>query len=274
MSKRLVEPIAATTEKEDTEKKQRPAVFAPKFFRTNQIQTATIKIGDRYKANDNKTRFIPPAVLGADNFEFMECMNPWGPDMLVLIHPPPGESAKDRFSLKVYRKTAEAKGFRVVYPQEEGDIEMLARETEDSFVIEGPDLELEIKGNRKERPGEAICRHMNNELLHVASVVSAKVKKVEAAVNYLFPEYVLQAILCRSTGQYEMEFYRGRDRISVIMTVPLTRVVTCKISGPANDDSVHISINCTDPAFSIDAKPVDDALYELVGKEIDSRQSK
>ena len=270
MSKRLAESSTVAAKEDNTEKKQQPTVCAPRFFRSNQIQTANVKIGGRYRANDHKTCFVPPAVLGADNFEFMECMNPWGPDMLVLIHPPPGNLPKDRFSLKVYRKTAEAKEFRIVYPQEEGDIEMTATETEDSFTIKGPDFELEIKGNRKERPGEAICRNANNELLHVASVVGAKMKKVEAAVNYLFPVYVLQAILCRSTGQYEMEFYSGRNRIEVTMTVSSQRIVTCKATSPIDEQSVRISIRCTDPAFSIDAKPVDDALYELVGKEIDS----
>ncbi len=148
MSKRTIE--ADTTE--DTEKKQRQTVYAPKFFYSNEIQKATVKIGRQYKANDNKSRFIPPAVLGNNNIEFKMCKDPWGPDLLVLAYPTSAKLPKDRFSLKVYRRTAEAEEFRVVYSRAEGDVEMTATETDDSFVIKGPDFELEIKEQHKPNP--------------------------------------------------------------------------------------------------------------------------
>lgn len=175
MSKRTIE--ADTTE--ETEKKQRPTVYAPEFFHSNEIQKATVKIGRQYKANDNKTRFITPAVIGANNIEFMSAKDPWGPDRLVLVYPPPSASAKERLTLRVHRKTAEAKEYRVVYQSkgqetesrhirervpggvkwhcierrfENQEIEMTAKETNDSFTIEGPDFELEIKGKRRSNP--------------------------------------------------------------------------------------------------------------------------
>jgi hypothetical protein len=156
MSKRTIETDTAA---EDTEKKQRSPVFAPEFFHSHTIERAEVNIGRQYKANDAKTRFIPPAVLGANNLEFAGCMNPWGPDLFVLIYPAPGKSAKDRLTLHVHRKTAEASEFRVVYHQKDDNVEMKARETGDLFIVEGPSFYLKIKGKPRTNPQrEAIAK--------------------------------------------------------------------------------------------------------------------
>lgn len=141
MSKRLAEPVFTFEEEDNTEKKQRPTVCAPKVFHSNEIQKATVKFGRQYR-----TQFIRPAVFGANNIEFLTAKNPWGPDLLVVVYP------KERLTLRVHRKTADAKEYRVVYRRSEGDIEMTATETDDSFVVKGPDFELEIKEKRQSKP--------------------------------------------------------------------------------------------------------------------------
>lgn len=157
MSKRSTS--AAFQEDEDADKKQRSTVYAPGFFRSHVIERAEVNIGRQYKANDGKNRFVPPAVLGANNIEFAGCMNPWGPDLLVLIYPHPGKSARDRLTLHVHRKTAEASEFRVVYLQKDGNVEMKAREAGDSFIVEGPCFFLNIKGKpRTNLQREAIAK--------------------------------------------------------------------------------------------------------------------
>lgn len=158
MSKRLAESSTVAA-KEDTEKKQRPPVYAPKFFHSHVIERAEVYIGDRYKANDNKTRFIPPAVIGTNNIEFKRCKDHWGPDLLVLVYPAFRSSPNHRFTLYVHRKTVEASEFRVVYPRGEEEIEMTAREIGDALIVSGPALCLCIQGKRLTNPQlEAIAK--------------------------------------------------------------------------------------------------------------------
>jgi hypothetical protein len=147
MSKRL-----AAAEEEGAEKKQRPTVFAPKFFNSHTIERAEGNIGPLYKADDNKSRFIPPAVLGSNQIAFRPTWGECGPDLLTLTYPVPPKSLKNRFSLVVYRKTAEASEFRVVYLRGEAEIEMTAKEIDDSFVVIGPSFYLKINGKRRTNP--------------------------------------------------------------------------------------------------------------------------
>jgi len=252
-SKRLIEADAADT----TEKKQRPAVFAPKFFRDNKIDTATVQVGSQYKANDNKTRFQPPVVLGAANFEFMECMDRWGPDLLVLIHPSPGASAKHRLTLHVHRKTDEAREYRVTHQE----IEMKATETDDSFTVVGPDFKLELKGEERKRPGQTICQKAEEVSKRMTAISDAARAKIESEISSLgFP---LERIAFLCDGRWRMQFDNGPRSIQVdALSFPVA-VIRENSTEPMGDRELQILIHYnSDPSFMADGS-VDKVLAEF-----------
>ena len=245
----------------DQEKKQRPSVYAPEFFHRNVVDKATVKMGPQYKSNDDKTRFIPPAVLGARNFEFMGCMNPWGPDVLVLIYPSPGNTAKDRLTLDVHRKTAEAKEFRVVYRHKENEIEMTATETADSFEVKGPDFELKIEGKRKERRGEAICEKAKVVTEKLMAVTNEAMAKIEARISLFCPDFPLQRVDFLDNGKWSMRFATDDDRYIHIdsLTHPTATVRKDRIEITV---SLDVVVFVSKPCFQTGGT-VDEALQEL-----------
>lgn len=259
MSKRLVESTAEGDT--DQEKKQRPTVYAPEFFHRNTIKKATVKVGKQYKSNDGKTRFVPPAVLGAHNFEFMGCMNPWGPDALVLIYPTPGNTAKDRMTLDVHRKTAEAKEYRVVYRHKKNEIEMTATETDDSFEIRGPDFELKIEGRRKVRPGQLVCQKAKTAAETLMAVTNDAMAKFEARISLVCPDYSLKWVGFLNDGKWRMRFAADDDRYihidSVTHPVAVVREDRIEIT-----ESQGICVFVSKPYFQI-CGTVDTALREL-----------
>lgn len=259
MSKRLGESTAE--EDTDQEKKQRPSVYAPEFFHRNTITKATVKTGKQYKANDDKTQFVPPAVLGAHNFEFMGCMNPWGPDALVLIYPPPGKTAKDRLTLDVHRKTAEAKEFRVVYRHKENEIEMTATETDDSFEVKGPDFELKIEGRRKVRPGQLVCQKAKTAAETLMTMTNEAMAKIEARISSFCPDFPLQWVGFLNNGQWRMRFATDDDRYIHIdsLTHPTATVRKDRIE---ITESLNIAVFISKPYFQTHG-PVDKALQGL-----------
>ncbi len=185
MSKRTIK-ADATEEEDNTEKKQRPTVYAPKFFHSNEIQTGKMEFGLQYLPPGGKPGMANRELtFNADNVE-LRTKSPDGPDLLIVTFFMPRGSPDCKISFLVYHKTAEAKGFRVVHGRGKGKVEMMATEEESGFQIIGPEFWMIINGKRKKSPdllSQLAAIAKERELM--AKVLLIRKEYEEAVLPYL-----------------------------------------------------------------------------------------
>lgn len=197
MSHRVVGAIEG-----QVEKKFKPSdVRAPTFFdRKRNIFIRKALVGRKYR-NDDGTRF---ASWDNMTVSFGVCRSPWGPDMLqIMYRTTPGAS---RFTLEVHRKQQDDLGFRIVYRYENAEVDLTATETEQLFIITGPDFEMVLAGQDKERPGELVCREAESASLKLTALFNGAMKLIEAHVNFKCPAYRLKRVILKKMGQRRLLF--------------------------------------------------------------------
>lgn len=238
MSHRVVGAIEG-----QVEKKFKPSdVRAPTFFdRKRNIFIRKALVGRKYR-NDDGTRF---ASWDNMTVSFGVCRSPWGPDMLQIMYRT--VPAASRFMLEVHRKQQDDQAFRIVYRYENAEVDLTATETEQLFTITGPDFEMVLSGQDKERPGEMVCREAESAALKLTALFNGAMKQIEAHVNFKCPQYRLKRVILKKMGQRRLLFTDDKgNQVKIDLVVFEEFKIRANKSASIKDELLTVTVHTRD----------------------------
>ncbi len=227
-----------TTEGQSEKKFKFVGLQAPTFFdRKQNIFLRKAIMSPRYK-NDDGTRFSSWTNM---KVEFCVCRSPWGPDLLRIMYRAAPDAS--RFTLEVHRKQQDAKDFRVVYRYDNVEVDLTATETEELFSIQGPEFEMVLSGQDKERPGEIVCREAESMSLKLNNLFTAAMKRIEARVHFLCPKYSLKRVFFMNRCQRRLIFAAEKlNMLKVDLLISQECVVSAKKSPLIDEQLLVVNI--------------------------------
>lgn len=228
-----------TTEGQSEKKFKLVGLQAPTFFdRKQKIFIRKAIMAPRYK-NDDGTRFSSWTNM---KVEFCVCRSPWGPDLLRIMYRT--DSDASRFTLEVHRKQQDAKDFRVVYRHDNVEVDLTATETEEVFSIQGPEFELVLSGQDKERPGEIVYHEAERVSVKLNALFNDAIKRIEARVHFLYPTYCLKRVIFLNRGQRRLIFAAEKlYKLKVDLMITEEPVVSAKKVPAISDELLVVNVH-------------------------------